>query len=99
MGMTFEHVCPACGLRGAVAGGEDCGEIHTKTTIYCATCESLQDAVTCENYLANPPVRVEPRCNKSKRHPVRVWNREQPCPRCGQALLHIDASAIVTLWD
>lgn len=69
------------------------------TTIYCATCETLQDALTCQNVLADPPVELEPRCGKRKKHPVRVWDREQPCPRCGKALLHIDESGPVAMWD
>ena len=99
MGMTMDFTCPACGLKGHVSGGEDCGMIAATTTIYCLTCQALQDAVVEEEMFAPTPRTVEPRCETRKSHPIKIWNREQVCPRCGQGLLEQDPNGEVIMWD
>lgn len=99
MGMRVEFICPACGLKGLVSGGEDCGMVAATTTIYCETCETLQDALVSEVPFDTAPRQIEPRCEKRKSHRIQVWNRDQPCPRCGQALLKEDEAGITLMWD
>ncbi len=99
MGMSIDFHCPACGLKGHVSGGEDVGMLAVTTTIYCVTCETLQDAAVAEDVLAEPHVRTEPRCEKRKRHRIKLWNRDEPCPRCGQGLLQEAENGMVTMWD
>jgi len=99
MGMNVDFICPACGLKGHVSGGDDYGMIAATTTIYCVPCDNLQDAEVEENVLAEPPVRTEPHCAKHKHHRIKLWNRDEPCPRCGKALLQVDEQGEVTMWD
>ena len=99
MGMLQDFICPACGLKGHVSGGEDSGMLAATTTIYCETCGTLQDAEVVKNLLSYPPRRFKPRCEKSKTHPIKIWNRNEPCPRCGQNLLQEAADGVVTMWD
>lgn len=99
MGMSLDFLCPACGLEGHVSGGEDCGMVAATTTIYCETCQTLQDAVVVKERYAIPVKEIEPRCRRQKSHPIKLWNREQLCPRCGQALLEEDPNGDVVLWD
>lgn len=99
MGMTLDFLCPACGLEGQVSGGPDCGMVVGTTTIYCLTCQTLQDAVVAEELYAIPLKEIAPRCQKRKSHPIKVWNKEEPCPRCGQALLKEDPNGAVIMWD
>lgn len=96
--MTLDFNCPACGLKGHVSGGYDAGMISVTTTIYCLTCQTLQDAVI-EEMFEPVPREIEPRCEKRKSHPIKLWNREQPCPRCGQGLMEEDPNGEVTMWD
>jgi hypothetical protein len=95
----MDFICPACGLTGNVSGGEDGGMIEATTTIYCETCETLQDATVVDQLFADPPREVAPRCEKRKSHPLKLWNREQPCPRCGQALLTEAPGGTILMWD
>lgn len=94
-----DFLCPACGLESHVSGGEDRGMIAATTTIYCETCQTLQDALMAEELYANPPKEIAPRCEKRKSHPIKLWSRDQPCPRCGQALLKEDPNGIAIMWD
>jgi acetone carboxylase gamma subunit len=99
MGMSRDFLCPACGLAGNVSGGGDCGMMDATTTIYCETCQTLQDAVVVKELYAIPPKEIAPRCEKRKSHRIKLWNREQLCPRCGQAHLQEDTNGTVIMWD
>lgn len=99
MGMLLDFVCPACGLKGHVSGGEDCGMVAATTTIYCEICGTLQDAAVVEERFAAVPKRIEIRCEKVKSHRIKLWNRDEPCPRCLQGLLTVDEAGMVTMWD
>lgn len=99
MGMCIDFICPACGLTGGVSGGDDRGMIDVTTTIYCETCQTLQDAVVFREFSSAPNREIPPRCEKRKRHPIKLWSRELPCPRCGQALLGEDPGGTIVTWD
>lgn len=99
MGMLQDFTCPACGLKGHVSGGEDCGMLAVTTTIYCKTCDTLQDAIVEKCCVSVPARRIKPRCEKSRLHPVKFWNQNELCPRCGQSLLALDEHGSVTMWD
>jgi Zn finger protein HypA/HybF involved in hydrogenase expression len=99
MGMLQDFTCPACGLNGHVSGGEDCGMLAATTTIYCESCDNLQDAVVVKDLFSIPPRRHKPRCGKSKSHPIKVWNHNELCPRCGLANLKVAENGLVTMWD
>ncbi len=99
MGMTLDFFCPACGLEGHVSGGEACGMIAATTTIYCETCQTLHDALISREPFAETPRLIEPRCRRRKSHPIKLWNRELPCPRCGQGTLVEDPNGSVMMWD
>lgn len=99
MGMRVEFICPACGLKGLVSGGPDCGMVAATTTIYCLTCQTLQDAVVEEERYTLVPCLIEPRCEKRKSHRIKLWNRDEPCPRCGQGLLKEDEAGTIVMWD
>ncbi len=99
MGMCVDYFCPACGLKGHVSGGGDGGMRTSTTTIYCVTCDTLQDAVVVEDVRAEPPVQTEPHCAVHKHHRIQEWNRDEPCPRCGKALLQVDERGVVSMWD
>jgi predicted RNA-binding Zn-ribbon protein involved in translation (DUF1610 family) len=98
MGMHRDYLCPACGLKGHVSGGDDCGMVTETTTIYCETCKTLQDAVV-KDWLAKNEPETEPRCRRRKAHVVKRWTKEEPCPRCGKALLQEVAGGKVMMWD
>lgn len=99
MGMSLDFLCPACGLAGHVSGGEACGMMTATTTIYCETCQTLQDAVVAEELDSDPPKETAPRCKRRKSHRIKLWSHEQLCPRCGQAPLQEDPNGSVTMWD
>ena len=99
MGKTLDFSCPACGLAGHVSGGGDGGDFAATTTIYCETCQTLQDAVVVKELYVIPLKEIAPRCEKRKSHPIKLWNKDEPCPRCGQALLEIDPNGTVVMWD
>ena len=99
MGMLQDFTCPACGLKGHVSGGEDAGMLTATTTIYCETCDTLQDS-TVEKCRVSVPARgIKPRCEKSKSHPIKVWSQNELCPRCGLANLKVAGNGLVTMWD
>ncbi|WP_395745420.1 hypothetical protein [Prosthecobacter sp.] len=99
MGMLQDFICPACGLKGHVSGGKDAGMIAATTTIYCETCRTLQDAEVEKIRCSIPPRRIKPCCERSNIHTIKVWNQNEPCPRCGQSLLVVDENGEVTMWD
>lgn len=99
MGTLVDFTCPACGLKGHVSGGGDCGVLAATTTIYCETCDNLQDAVVVKNLLSIPHRHYKPRCEKSKSHSIILWNRNEPCPRCGRGSLELAQNGLETLWD
>ena len=99
MGKTLDFSCPVCGLAGHVSGGGDGGDFAATTTIYCETCQTLQDAWVAEELPGATSHEIEPRCEKRKSHPIKLWNKDEPCPRCGQALLEIDPNGTVVMWD
>ncbi len=99
MGMSLDFLCPACGLEGQVSRGPDCGMMVGTTTIYCLTCQTLQDAVVEKQRYTLVPRVNEPRCEKRKSHPIKLWNKDEPCPRCGLAHLHEDPNGEVLMWD
>ena len=99
MGAHVDYSCPACGLTGHVSGGEDCGMDTLTTTIYCKTCDQLQDVPVGVVPYALPEHHIEPRCRRRKSHRFQIWNREEPCPRCGKALLEMDENGNITMWD
>ena len=98
MGESNSFICPACGLAGHVSGGEDAGECRLTTTIYCQACCELHDVPTSDIRLGKRE-KVVPRCPRRKSHPIRLWNLEELCPRCGKALLELDEDGYSTLWD
>jgi hypothetical protein len=93
-----DYRCPACGLAGHVSGGEDAGMLVMTTTIYCLTCETLQDVTVGKPPWTGEESRVDPRCQRRKSHRIQIWHRDLPCPRCGKARMTEDA-ADFTLWD
>lgn len=99
MGARIEFSCPACGLSGRVSGGNDCGFETATTTIYCESCDNLQDVPTVLKLRLANERKVEPRCTKGESHPVRRWNLHEPCPRCGKAKLEFPAGRPSVLWD
>ena len=99
MGMWLDFRCPACGLHGHVSGGPDAGMMGESTTIYCLTCGLLQDATVTTLEADGSLTSVVPRCRRRKTHRIRIWNDEEPCPKCGQALLAPDQDGPVTMWD
>jgi len=99
MGMTLDFHCPACGLEGHVSGGPGGGMRVGTTTIYCLTCQTLQDVVVAHEVYTETPRLNEPHCRRRKSHPIQLWNRDQPCPRCGQAQLKEDPNGTEILWD
>ena len=98
MGMWLDFRCPACGLHGHVSGGPDCGMMAATTTIYCLTCGLLQDATERTREADGTLIPVALRCRRRKTHRIRIWNDEEPCPKCGQALMQQDLGNF-TLWD
>lgn len=98
--MLLDYRCPACGLEGHVSAGPDSGMEAATVTIYCVTCDRLEDVVVIEeNAWAPDAVPTEPRCSRRKRHPIKVWSKDDPCPRCGQALLEERPDGAETIWD
>lgn len=99
MGMHVDFTCPACGLTGHVSGKNDIGMRSCTTTIYCLTCDRLEDVTTGADLDTETPRSFEARCSKNKTHLIRRWNKAEACPRCGKALLKEDRDGNVTMWD
>lgn len=98
MGAYMDFTCPACRLSGHVSGGLDAGMNSTTTTIYCSACEELQDAET-GMHLDGPNAQTHaPRCQNQASHPIREWDQDQPCPRCGKGRMKM-MDGRITLWD
>ncbi|PLS82252.1 MAG: hypothetical protein CYG60_24855 [Actinobacteria bacterium] len=99
MGSWHLFECGSCGYRAEVSGGDDAGMLVSTTTVFCEACTELYDVVT-ENrsWKAGGPIEgpQEPRCPKSKKHPIRLWTYPGPCPRCGEC---IEDRGSVALWD
>lgn len=62
------------------------------TAILCRTCKEVTDVVTYSFELGNFPPRADGtgaaplRCEVNPEHPVAVWGRGHPCPRCGKSM-------------
>ncbi len=48
MGTRREFVCPGCGYRATVSGGDDCGFFVATRTVVCGRCATIADVVSSE---------------------------------------------------
>ena len=86
--------CDHCGYRARVFGGVSYGFEVVLTTIACATCERLYDALAEERLgdvaegLRNGqrPELNGVRCPVDERHSVAPWKNGEACPKCGEPL-------------
>jgi acetone carboxylase gamma subunit len=98
MGTRREFVCPGCGYRATVSGGDDCGFFVATRTVVCGRCAMIADVVSSETPW-DPESTASycflrcPACDG----PVRPW-RERVCPHCGGRMKQ-DAAGEVVHWE
>ena len=98
MGGICQYECPACGYSAKVAGGLGGGFLFQTQTVLCEVCRNLQDSTlrTRGSKFTEEWFEHDLRCRRSRQHPIQLWERGGPCPRCGTPL---EDKGIVELVD
>ncbi len=102
MGSHYDFKCTACGFGAEVSGGDDRGfTIHTRT-MYCRSCEALNDvAIGSCNEDPIPPDQASGerefgKCPTCGGIDLARWSVGDPCPRCGGS---VTKGMLTKLWD
>jgi len=93
MGVWSRFNCPQCGYQAMVSGGHDSGREEFTVTIVCLDCRELHDVTIGRR---DTPDSIPPRCPRAKRHTVRPWQGNGPCPRCDTPMQDQGGAC---LWD
>lgn len=76
-----------CEYEVDVAGGPATGMRARSVTIACEVCKTLQDAITyLKDLETGKDLEIAPHCNQDETHPIKPWQTNQPCPKCGEKL-------------
>jgi hypothetical protein len=99
MGANYLFTCKSCDYSVEVSGGPDIGMHVATRTISCRECQNLYDVVVSENAWEQDESkqnRKRPKCPKSKKHSVSLWEHPGPCPKCGEIM---EMGEMSLLWD
>ena len=94
MGTFFGFVC-GCGYTCEVSGGPDVGMRCQTRTVVCASCRTVENAVSKDLGQDGEWTTVKVTC-PTCHGPVKAWPRRHPCPKCGTPMTTLGE---VCLWD
>lgn len=98
MGVRHWFLCPDCGYRALISGGDDCGFFVATRTVVCDRCIEVIDVIGSEtpwapDTLASYCALRCPSCDGL----VHSWH-DQACPRCG-GRMELEAGKAPLRWD